>query len=275
MAYRVQNGYVVLTRVLPGDRREELLLPPEQIDAVIGTARENEAFLYSFGGRTPRTILLEDREYRGLCSVLTDRHYRIGERGIVRADSITLLAEDTSYGMAGSVYFPVEMPYRGALREGYGQRGAAAHALSRPENSPARSSGGKTTGAGEQSGGNGKVIGCLAAFLLVPGVLFAVLSDEMDLMEGILGWVFLLVIIIGLTAGPVPISGSSPAGRRTEKEEEREFDYGKAWSDIYDSNGPGDVYVDPDEIYSARSDKARRDVMAEAGLDAEKYYKKK
>ena len=132
MAYRLQNGLVVLTRLLSNGDREELLLPPDRIDLILGTPRENEAYLYSSGGPTPRVVLLESGEYRGLFSVLTGRHYRVGERGIVRSDAITWLAADASYGMAGSVRFPVETPFRAALREGYRPRPAASGAVSRP-----------------------------------------------------------------------------------------------------------------------------------------------
>ena len=104
--------------------------------------------------------------------------------------------------------------------------------------------------------------------------MIALFSEDMSLLGGIGAWLFLIVLLIGLTAGPIPVSGGSSRSQAGKKEE-REFDYGKAWSDIHDSNGPGDVYIDPDEIYNARSDKARRDIMGEAGLDAEKYYKKK
>ena len=58
-----------------------------------------------------------------------------------------------------------------------------------------------------------------------------------------------------------------------KKKTERQFDYERAWADIYDSNNPGDDYVDPDEIYEARTPKARAEIMGEAGLDAERYYK--
>lgn len=48
----------------------------------------------------------------------------------------------------------------------------------------------------------------------------------------------------------------------------KKFDYGKAWSDLYDCECP-----DPDELYEHTSEKGLKEFMGEFGLDARKYYK--
>ena len=48
----------------------------------------------------------------------------------------------------------------------------------------------------------------------------------------------------------------------------KKFDYGRAYSDLYDCECP-----DPDEVYGHRSEKSLREFMGEYGLDARKYYR--